>query len=66
MRAPPRERSSHAYGKQLGLQARDSKFLEAQRAEIFGEDFPASAAITVSGFALSKIMIEAQGVAVAE
>jgi 2-iminobutanoate/2-iminopropanoate deaminase len=36
------------------------------RSEIFDKDFPASAAITVSGFALPKIMIEIQGIAVAE
>jgi enamine deaminase RidA (YjgF/YER057c/UK114 family) len=34
------------------------------RTEIFGDDFPASAAITVSGFADPAIMIEIQGVAV--
>jgi 2-iminobutanoate/2-iminopropanoate deaminase len=34
------------------------------RTEIFGDDFPASAAITVSGFADPAIMIEVQGVAV--
>ena len=34
------------------------------RTEIFGGDFPASAAITVSGFADPAIMIEIQGVAV--
>jgi enamine deaminase RidA (YjgF/YER057c/UK114 family) len=34
------------------------------RTEIFGKDFPASAAITVSGFALPSIMIEIQGIAV--
>jgi 2-iminobutanoate/2-iminopropanoate deaminase len=36
------------------------------RTEIFGGDFPASAAITVSGFADPAIMIEVQGVAVAD
>lgn len=36
------------------------------RNEIFGKDFPASAAITVAGFALPDIMIEIQGIAVAE
>lgn len=36
------------------------------RAEIFGKDFPASAAITVAGFAQPEIMIEVQGIAVAE
>jgi 2-iminobutanoate/2-iminopropanoate deaminase len=34
------------------------------RTEIFGKDFPASAAITVSGFALPAMMIEIQCVAV--
>ena len=34
------------------------------RTEIFGKDFPASAAITVSGFADPSIMIEIQGIAV--
>jgi enamine deaminase RidA (YjgF/YER057c/UK114 family) len=34
------------------------------RTEIFGKDFPASAAITVSGFAQPAIMIEIQGIAV--
>ena len=36
------------------------------RAEIFGDDFPASAAITVTGFADPAIMIEVQGIAVAD
>jgi enamine deaminase RidA (YjgF/YER057c/UK114 family) len=34
------------------------------RTEIFGKDFPASAAITVTGFADPAIMIEIQGIAV--
>jgi enamine deaminase RidA (YjgF/YER057c/UK114 family) len=34
------------------------------RAEIFGADFPASAAITVTGFADPAILIEIQGIAV--
>ena len=34
------------------------------RAEIFGKDFPASAAITVTGFADPSILIEVQGIAV--
>jgi 2-iminobutanoate/2-iminopropanoate deaminase len=34
------------------------------RTEIFGKDFPASAAITVAGFALPAMMIEVQCVAV--
>lgn len=35
------------------------------RSEIFGKDFPASAAITVTGFADPSILIEIQGIAVA-
>jgi|HubBroStandDraft_5_1064220.scaffolds.fasta_scaffold145649_2 2-iminobutanoate/2-iminopropanoate deaminase len=34
------------------------------RAEIFGDDFPASAAITVTGFADPSMLIEIQGIAV--
>jgi len=34
------------------------------RAELFGSDFPASAAITVQGFAQPEMMIEVQGIAV--
>jgi 2-iminobutanoate/2-iminopropanoate deaminase len=34
------------------------------RAEIFGTDFPASAAVTVTGFADPAILIEIQGIAV--
>src|SRR5580704_6969263 len=34
------------------------------RSEIFGTDFPGSAAITVSGFADPTILIEIQGIAV--
>jgi enamine deaminase RidA (YjgF/YER057c/UK114 family) len=36
------------------------------RTKIFGRDFPASAAITVAGFADPSMMIEIQGIAVAE
>jgi enamine deaminase RidA (YjgF/YER057c/UK114 family) len=36
------------------------------RTEIFGRDFPASAAITVAGFADPSMLIEIQGIAVAE
>jgi 2-iminobutanoate/2-iminopropanoate deaminase len=36
------------------------------RREIFGNDFPASAAITVAGFADPNMMIEIQGVAAPE
>jgi 2-iminobutanoate/2-iminopropanoate deaminase len=35
------------------------------RTEIFGEDFPASAAITAAGFADPNMLVEIQGVAVA-
>ena len=34
------------------------------RDEIFGKDFPASAALTVTGFAQPEILIEIQGIAV--
>jgi 2-iminobutanoate/2-iminopropanoate deaminase len=34
------------------------------RQEIFGKDFPASAALTVTGFAKPEILIEIQGIAV--
>ena len=34
------------------------------RTEVFGTDFPASAAITVTGFADPSILIEIQGIAV--
>jgi 2-iminobutanoate/2-iminopropanoate deaminase len=34
------------------------------RSEIFGENFPASAAITVTGFADPSMLIEIQGIAV--
>lgn len=46
------------------IDARYTTRMTEIRAEIFGKDFPASAAITVSGFALPSIMIEIQGVAV--
>jgi 2-iminobutanoate/2-iminopropanoate deaminase len=36
------------------------------RAEIFGTDFPASAAVTVTGFADPAILIEIQGIAVTQ
>lgn len=38
----------------------------ALRKEIFGENFPASALITVSGFARPGVLIEIQGVAVTQ
>ena len=34
------------------------------RGELFGKDFPASAAITVQGFAQPEMLIEVQGIAV--
>ncbi|MFZ1096341.1 MAG: RidA family protein [Xanthobacteraceae bacterium] len=34
------------------------------RGELFGKDFPASAAITAQGFAQPEVMIEVQGIAV--
>ena len=34
------------------------------RGELFGKDFPASAAITAKGFAQPEVMIEVQGIAV--
>jgi enamine deaminase RidA (YjgF/YER057c/UK114 family) len=36
------------------------------RTEIFGADFPASAAVTVTGFAGPSVLIEIQGVAVVD
>ncbi len=36
----------------------------AIRREIFGGDFPASAMITVTGFAVPQMMVEIQGIAV--
>jgi enamine deaminase RidA (YjgF/YER057c/UK114 family) len=41
------------------------RFVE-MRKEAFGDDFPASALITVSGFARPSILIEIQGIAVAD
>jgi enamine deaminase RidA (YjgF/YER057c/UK114 family) len=46
------------------IDARHTTRMTELRAEIFGKDFPASAAITVAGFALPEIMLEIQGVAV--
>ena len=40
------------------------RFVELRK-EIFGGDFPASALITVSGFARPGLLVEVQGVAVA-
>jgi enamine deaminase RidA (YjgF/YER057c/UK114 family) len=36
------------------------------RKEIFGDNFPASALITVSGFARSGLLVEVQGIAVTQ
>jgi hypothetical protein len=41
----------------------DPRFLELRR-EIFGDDFPASALITVVGLARPELLVEVQGVAV--
>jgi 2-iminobutanoate/2-iminopropanoate deaminase len=41
------------------------RFVELRR-EIFKDNFPASALITVSGFARPEILVEVQGVAVVE
>jgi len=46
------------------IDARHTTRMTEIRTEIFGKDFPASAAITVSGFAQPSIMIEIQGIAV--
>jgi len=48
------------------IDARYTSFMTEPRTEIFGRDFPASAAITVAGFADPSMMIEIQGIAVAE
>ena len=44
--------------------ARHTTRMTEIRTEIFGQDFPVSAAITVTGFADSAMLIEIQGVAV--
>ena len=41
------------------------RFTELRR-EIFGDDFPASALITVAGLARPELLVEVQGVAVAD
>jgi enamine deaminase RidA (YjgF/YER057c/UK114 family) len=46
--------------------ARHTTRMTEIRTEILGKDFPASAAITVSGFADPTMLIEIQGVAVPE
>jgi enamine deaminase RidA (YjgF/YER057c/UK114 family) len=48
------------------LDARHTTRMTEIRREIFGSDFAASAAITVAGFAVPDMMIEIQGIAVAE
>ena len=46
------------------IDARYTTRMTEIRTEIFGDDFPASAAITVKGFAYPSMMIEIQGIAV--
>jgi 2-iminobutanoate/2-iminopropanoate deaminase len=46
------------------IDSRHTTRMTELRGEILGKDFPASAAITVAGFALPEMMIEIQGVAV--
>jgi 2-iminobutanoate/2-iminopropanoate deaminase len=46
------------------IDARLTTRMTELRREIFGKDFPASAAITVAGFAQPQMMIEIQAVAV--
>jgi 2-iminobutanoate/2-iminopropanoate deaminase len=46
------------------IDARHTTRMTELRTEIFGKDFPCSAAITVAGFAVPEMMIEIQGVAV--
>jgi 2-iminobutanoate/2-iminopropanoate deaminase len=46
------------------IDARYTTRMTELRTEIFGKDFPASAAITVAGFANPDMMIEIQGIAV--
>jgi 2-iminobutanoate/2-iminopropanoate deaminase len=48
------------------IDARYTTRMTELRGELFGKDFPASAAITVQGFAQPEMMIEVQGIAVAE
>jgi 2-iminobutanoate/2-iminopropanoate deaminase len=48
------------------IDARYTTRMTELRTEILARDFPASAAITVSGFADPAMMIEIQGVAVAQ
>jgi 2-iminobutanoate/2-iminopropanoate deaminase len=46
------------------IDARYTTRMTELRSELFGKDFPASAAITVQGFAQPEMMIEVQGIAV--
>jgi 2-iminobutanoate/2-iminopropanoate deaminase len=46
------------------IDARYTTRMTEIRSEIFGDDFPASAAITVAGFADPAMLIEIQGIAV--
>jgi enamine deaminase RidA (YjgF/YER057c/UK114 family) len=46
------------------IDARHTTRMTELRLEILGKDFPASAAITVAGFALPEMMIEIQAMAV--
>lgn len=48
------------------IDARHTTRMTELRTEIFGNDFPASAAITVAGFADPAMMIEIQGIAVTD
>ena len=48
------------------IDARYTTRMTELRGELFGKDFPASAAITVQGFAQPEMMIEVQGIAVAD
>ena len=48
------------------IDARHTTRMTELRTEIFGKDFPASAAITVAGFADPSMMIEIQAVAVTD
>jgi 2-iminobutanoate/2-iminopropanoate deaminase len=45
------------------IDARYTTRMTELRTELFGKDFPASAAITVQGFAQPEMMIEVQGIA---
>jgi 2-iminobutanoate/2-iminopropanoate deaminase len=46
------------------IDARYTTRMTELRGELFGKDFPASAAITVAGFAQPEMLIEVQGIAV--